>query len=49
MKRTIGVVLLGAWLIVNGLSHLLHLSFSGMGILMSVIAVAAGALIILGV
>jgi hypothetical protein len=48
MKRTIGVVLLGTWLIVNGLAHVLHLSFSGMSTVMSVIAVAAGILIILG-
>ena len=48
MKRTIGVVLLGIWLIVSGLAHILHLSFSGMGTVMAGLAVAAGVLIILG-
>ena len=48
MKRSIGVLLLGAWLIVTGLSHLLHFSFSGMSMVMAVLATAAGVLIILG-
>lgn len=48
MKRSIGVLLLGIWLIVTGLAHILHFSFSGMSIVMSVVAIAAGTLIILG-
>jgi hypothetical protein len=48
MKRSIGLLLLGIWLIFTGLAHLLHLSFSGMGALMAVIATAAGILIVLG-
>jgi hypothetical protein len=48
MKRTFGTLLLSAWLIATGLSHLLHLSFSGMGTVMSIVAITAGALIILG-
>lgn len=48
MKRTIGVVLLGIWLIVTGLAHIMHLSFSGMGTVMAVLATAAGVLIIVG-
>lgn len=48
MKRSIGVLLLAAWLIVTGLAHILHLGFSGMGTVMAGIAVAAGVLIILG-
>jgi hypothetical protein len=48
MKRTIGVVLLGIWLIVTGLAHIMHLSFSGMGTVMAVLATAAGVLLILG-
>jgi hypothetical protein len=48
MKRTIGTLLLGIWLIFTGLAHLLHLSFSGMGTLMAVLAAAAGVLVILG-
>ena len=48
MKRSIGVLLLGAWLILTGLAHLLHLSFSGMGTLMAILATAAGVLLVLG-
>lgn len=48
MKRSIGSLLLGIWLIVTGLSHVLHFSFSGMGTIMAIVAVAAGALVILG-
>jgi hypothetical protein len=48
MKRTFGVLLLGSWLIVTGLAHILHLSFSGMGTVMAIVATAAGILIILG-
>lgn len=48
MKRTIGTLLLAAWLIVTGLSHLLHLSFTGMGTIMSGVAIATGVMIILG-
>jgi hypothetical protein len=48
MKRSVGLLLLGIWLIFTGLAHLLHLSFSGMGALMAVIATIAGILIMLG-
>lgn len=48
MKRSIGSLLLAAWLIVTGLAHVLHFSFSGMGTIMSVVAIAAGILIVLG-
>jgi hypothetical protein len=48
MKRTIGVLLLAIWLIVTGLAPILHLSFSGMGTVMSILAIAAGVLLILG-
>lgn len=48
MKRSISLSLLAVWLILNGLSHLLHLSFSGMGTLMAIIATVAGGLILAG-
>jgi hypothetical protein len=48
MKRSFGVLLLGTWLILTGLAHLLHFSFSGMGTVMAILATAAGVLIILG-
>jgi hypothetical protein len=43
-----GRLLLGIWLVLTGLIPLLHLSFSGMGTLMAVLAIAAGALTALG-
>jgi hypothetical protein len=46
--KNLGMLLLGIWLIVTGLIPLLNLSFSGLGTLMAVLAIAAGALIILG-
>ena len=48
MKRSIGSMLLAAWLILSGLSHLMHLSFSGMGTLMAILATAAGTLLVIG-
>lgn len=48
LPRSLGMSLLGIWLILNGLIPLLNLSFSGLGTLMSILAIAAGALILLG-
>jgi hypothetical protein len=46
--KSLGMLLLGVWLIIGGLVPLLNLSFSGLGTLMSILALAAGALIIVG-
>ena len=46
--KNIGMLLLGCWLILTGLIPLLHLNFSGLGTLMAVGAIAAGALLIAG-
>lgn len=43
----LGMLLLGIWLILKGLIPLLHLSFSGLGTLMTLLAIAAGLLIVL--
>jgi hypothetical protein len=48
IAKTIGTLLLALWLVVTGLIPLLHLSFSGMGTGMAVLAVAAGVLIAIG-
>lgn len=48
ITRNIGFMLLGIWLIATGLIPLLNVSFSGLGTIMAVVAVAAGALIIVG-
>jgi len=48
VTKNLGLLLLGIWLIVTGLIPLLNLSLSGLGTLMAVLAVAAGALILVG-
>jgi hypothetical protein len=42
------MLLLAAWLILTGLIPLLNLSFSGLGMLMAILAIAAGVLIVVG-
>jgi len=48
LTKNLGMLLLGIWLILSGLIPLLSLSFDGLGTLMAVLAIAAGALIIAG-
>ena len=48
LTKSIGMLLLGIWLILEGLIPLLNLSFSGLGTLMAILAIAAGAFILLG-
>jgi hypothetical protein len=48
LTRNIGMLLLAAWLVLTGLVPLLNLSFSGLGTVMAVLAIAAGVLIALG-
>jgi hypothetical protein len=48
LTRNIGTLLLAAWLVLTGLVPLLNLSFSGLGTVMAVLAIAAGVLIALG-
>jgi hypothetical protein len=51
MKRftkNIGMLLLAIWLILYGLIALFSLSFSGLGIIMGLLAIAAGIFILLG-
>ena len=48
MTKNIGMILLAIWLILSGLIPLLNLSFSGLGMLMAILAIAAGVLILLG-
>jgi hypothetical protein len=48
VTKNLGMLLLGIWLILSGLVPLLHLSFSGLGTLMALVAIAAGALILVG-
>jgi len=48
VTRNLGMLLLGIWLIATGLIPLLNLGFSGLGTVMAVLAIAAGALILIG-
>ena len=47
LPKNLGMLLLGIWLITEGLIQLLSLSFSGLGILMAIFAIPVGVLIIL--
>ena len=48
VTKNLGILLLGIWLIATGLIPLLHLSFEGLWMVMGVLAIAAGALILVG-
>jgi hypothetical protein len=48
LTKNIGMLLLAAWLVLTGLIPLLNLSFSGLGMLMGILAIAAGVLIAIG-
>ena len=47
LTRNIGLILLSIWLIVTGLIRLLQFSFSGLPIIMAILAIAAGIFILL--
>lgn len=50
MKATknLGMLMLAGWLVLTGLIPLIDLSFSGLGTIMSVLAIGAGVLILTG-
>jgi hypothetical protein len=48
MKRSIGLLLLAAWLIMTGLIPLINLSFTYLGTAMAVLAIVAGVLLAIG-
>jgi uncharacterized membrane protein HdeD (DUF308 family) len=48
ITRNIGFLLLAIWLILTGLIALFSLSFSGLPIIMGILAIAAGIFILLG-
>jgi hypothetical protein len=47
ITRNIGMLLLAIWLILWGLINLLSLSFSGLWLIMGILAIAAGIFILL--
>jgi hypothetical protein len=48
LTKKLGLILLGIWLVVTGLISVLDLSFSGLGLLMGILAIVAGLLLLLG-
>lgn len=46
--KNLGLLLMGIWLIMTGLIALFHLSFEGLPLIMSLLAIASGVLVILG-
>jgi hypothetical protein len=48
LTRNLGMLLLAIWLILGGVMPLLNLSFSGVGTIMAILAIAAGVLILIG-
>jgi len=46
--KNIGMLLLAIWIILYGLIALFSLSFSGLGIIMGILAIAAGIFILIG-
>jgi len=48
ITKSIGMLLLGIWLILTGLLQLFSIAIPGGGIIMALLALAAGVLILLG-
>jgi hypothetical protein len=48
ITRNLGMLLLAVWLIITGLVPLFNFSFSGLGTVMAILAIASGVLIVLG-
>ena len=46
--KNLGTMLLGIWLILTGLTHLVDFHFSGLGTIMAVLALVAGVLLVMG-
>ena len=46
--KNLGMLLLGIWLILTGVLPLVQITFANLSLLMAVLAIAAGALILLG-
>jgi len=48
ITKNIGLLLLSIWLILSGLIALLKFSFTGLDVIMAILAIAAGIFILLG-
>ena len=47
-NQNLGMLLLGGWLIVSGLLQVVSIAIPGIGVILAVVAIAAGVLILLG-
>jgi hypothetical protein len=48
LTKSLGMILLGIWLILTGLIPLLHGNYEGLSLIMAILAIAAGVVILLG-
>lgn len=48
VTKNLGMLLLSIWLIATGIIPLINFSFQGLGTVMAILAIAAGALIAMG-
>ncbi len=48
LTKSIGMLLLGIWLILTGLAGLVSIPIPAFGIILAILAIAAGVLILLG-
>ncbi len=48
LTKNLGMLLLGIWLLLSGLMSLVSFSFVGLGTIMAILAIVAGALILVG-
>ena len=47
-KGNLGMLLLGIWLVITGLVSLLNFNFPALGVVLTILAIAAGVLLLLG-
>ena len=48
LPKSLGMILLGVWLIITGLIPLLHFNFQGLPVVMAIFAIATGLIILFG-
>ena len=48
LTRSAGMLVLGIWLILTGLVQIVHIPIAGFGLLLALLAIIAGALILVG-
>jgi hypothetical protein len=48
LNKNLGMMLLAVWLVLHGLVALFSLTFSGLGIILGILALAAGVLLLIG-